>query len=90
MITEGSKKGDNKKFKFGIGDLVVFMASGAFAKVHKEFLEPSSRKYWGHEAVNCLHNIFHDVIGLLIQIVLILLLVKLGITVWREIRSPKE
>ncbi len=90
MITEGSKKEDNKKSKFGIESLIIFLASGAFMQVHKEFLASSSETYWGVCVVNWIHQILHALIGMAIQIVLILLLIKIGSTALKEIRSRKE
>ena len=91
---ENSKKEESKKFKFEIRDIVILLASGAFAKLHRKFLAPSSEIYLGDQVVNWLHHILHAVIGLAIQIVLLLWIAKFliaaGKAMWGEIKSHKE
>ena len=84
---EGSKKEEGKKFNFEIRDLVIFLASGVFARLHRKFLAPSSEPYWGDQAVNWLHQALHAAIGLAIQIVLLLWILKfIGLThfLWKS------
>ena len=78
-------------------DLFIFLASGVFAKLHKEFLAPASETSWSDLVVNWfhqilpsetdwgdvvtgwidpVHKILHTLIGIAIQIVLLLWVVK--------------
>ena len=89
---EENKKETPKKFNLEIKALVILFASGAFAKLHRKFLASSSETYGGDQVVNWLHHIFHAVIGLAIQIVLVLWVVKFIIAAWmamvKEIKDP--
>ena len=91
---EDRKDQNDKKFKYEIRNLAIFLASGVFAKLHRKFLAPSSEIYCGDQVVNWLHHIFHAAIGLAIQIVLILLLVKFVVAAFKavvgEIKSRGE
>ena len=87
---ENSKKKDSKKFNFEIRDIIIFLASGVFARLHRKFLAPSSEPYWGDQAVNWLHEAFHAAIGLAIQIVLLLWILKFIIAAWGEMKSRGE
>lgn len=73
---EDNKKEDSKKFKFEMRYIVVFLASGVFAKLHRKFLTPLPATYWGDQYVDWFHQILHAAIGLAIQIVLLLWIVK--------------
>ena len=85
---------NSKKFKFEIRDIIIFLASGVFARLHRKFLAPSSEPYWGDQAVNWLHEALHAAIGLAIQIVLFLWILKFiiaaGKAAWGEIKSWGE
>ena len=91
---EDTKKEENKKFKIEIKDLVIFLASGAFAKLHRKFLAPSGEEFQGDHWVNLSHHFLHSIIGLAIQIVLLLWIVKFIVTagkaVFREVKSREE
>lgn len=71
-----TKKEENNNFNIEIKALVTLLASGAFVKLHRKFLEPSSETYWGDQVVNWLHQILHAFIGIAIQIVLLLWVAK--------------
>jgi len=79
---EDTKKEDTKKFNLEIKALVILLASGAFAKLHRKFLAPSSETYSGDHIFNWLHHILHSLIGLAIQIVLVLWVAKFMIAAW--------
>ena len=81
-----TKKEKSKKF-IEIKDLVIFLASGAFAKLHRKFLVPTSESYWGDQVVNWLHHFLHSLIGIAIQIVLFLWILKFIIAAVREIKD---
>ena len=94
-----------KKFDLKIKGLVILLASGAFAKLHRRFLVPSSETYWGDQVFNSLHHILHTLIGLGIQIVLFLWVINfiiaagkpvggeikvMGVKIWNGIESVWE
>lgn len=81
-----TKKDENQKI-IGIKDLAIFLASGAFAKLHRKFLVPTSESYWGDQVVNWLHHFLHSLIGIAIQIVLFLWVLKFIIAAVREIKD---
>lgn len=54
--------------------LVFFLAGGTFAKLHKMFMEPSSNLA---EWANDVHHWIHSVIGISLQIIIFLWLVKI-------------
>lgn len=87
---EGGKKEESKKFKFEIRDIVIFLASGAFVKLHRKFLAPLSEAYWGDQFVNWLHHALHAAIGVSIQIVLLLFIIAAGKIAWRGITNRGE
>lgn len=81
------KKEEHNNFNTEIKALVTLLASGAFVKLHRKFLEPSSETYWGDQVVNWLHQMLHSFIGIAIQIVLLLWVVKCIIVVWKGIKD---
>ena len=91
---EDKKKEESKKFKFEIRDIVIFLASGVFAKLHRKFLVPLSEPYWGDQFVNWFHQALHAAIGLAIQLVLFLWILKFIIAAskaaWGETKSHGE
>ena len=74
---EESVKKENGKFSDEIKQLVIFLASGAFVKFHKEFLGPSPDIFPGNHLVNLIHHGLHAFISVGIQIILLLWLVRL-------------
>ena len=71
-------KNDNKTWD-ELKPLLVFTTSGGLAKLHKEFMEPSSDVYPIHNQV---HHGFHFLIGTGIQIILCLWLLKIIVTIF--------
>lgn len=72
----------DKKFWLEIKALLVFLASGVFVKLHKEFMEPSSDFYPTYHITNKAHHFLHFVIGVGIQVILCLWLLKIVIDVF--------
>ena len=70
-----------------IKELVTFLASGVFAKLHKEFMNPSEVIFPANHWTNTVHHWFHFWIGLLLQIVLCLWLIRIimvaGKNLWK-------
>ena len=64
---------DNHKISDELKPLIVFTTSGGLAKLHKEFMEPSSDVYPIHNQV---HHGLHFLIGTGIQIIICLWFVK--------------
>ena len=65
---------DDNKIRDELKPLLVFTTSGGLAKLHKEFMEPSSDVYPIHHQV---HHGLHFLIGTGIQIILCLWLLKI-------------
>ena len=63
---------------------VAFLASGAFVAVHKQFIDPKELFPDGHFAIK-FHNWGHYSIGLLLQILFILWVLKI---IWNVLIQP--
>ena len=68
---------DRNKISDEVKPLVLFVSSGTLAKLHKEFMEPSSDLYPIHNQV---HHGLHFLIGAGIQIIICLWLLKIVVT----------
>lgn len=75
---------DNSKFWRELKALVVFLASGAFVAVHKEFMDPTELFPDSDLAIK-VHNWGHYGIGLLLQILFMLWLLRI---VWNVLGKP--
>lgn len=85
-----AKKEESKKI-IEIKDLVILLASGAFAKLHRKFLSPSVEKFPDDHWLNWAHHSFHSIIGIAIQVVLFLWVAKFIIAAWKAmVREIKE
>ena len=88
---EDNNKEHGKKFNLEIKNLVILLASGAFAKLHRKFLAPHAEEFQGDHWLNLSHHFLHSIIGLAIQIVLLLWIVKFiiaaGKAAFGEIKS---
>ena len=81
-----SSETDNNNSWREIKIFVVFLASGAFAKVHKRFMAPSSDFFADHFA-NQIHHCLHFIIGVVLQFLILGWLVWIG---WRIMHMFKE
>lgn len=81
-VDKPKDKKKHEKFWLDIQALVVFLASSAFVKLHKEFMEPSSSFYPTYHITNKVHHFLHFVIGVGIQVILCLWLLKILIEVF--------
>ena len=84
----------DQKFIREIKVLSVFLVSGVFAKLHKEFMSPPkeifSTDHWTnsvHHWFHFLHHLFHFLIGLAIQILLLMWLLRIGVAAWRILQK---
>ena len=71
---------DNNKIWNELKPLVIFLASGVFAKLHKEFMSPSPDFYPPDHFTNKVHHGLHFGIGTCIQVILCLWLLKIVVT----------
>ena len=77
----------HKEFPRELKALVGFLASGAFAAVHKEFLEPSSEVSSIFPCANHIHHWSHFFIGVILQL---LIFACLGWVIWHIVHMFKE
>ena len=70
---------NNKEFPRELKIFVAFLASGAFAAVHKAFMAPSSDFFADHFA-NQIHHCLHFIIGVVLQFLILGWLAWIG---WR-------
>ena len=75
---------ETKKFWDELKALVAFLASGAFVAVHKQFIDPKELFPDGHWTIK-VHNCGHYGIGLLLQILFILWLLRIT---WNVLIQP--
>lgn len=75
---------ENDKFWHELKVLVVFLSSGAFMAVHKRFMDPKELFPEGHWRIE-FHNCVHSVIGLLLQILFFVCIVRI---VWNVLIRP--
>ena len=110
-----TKKEENNNGNLERKDLFIFLASGVFAKLHKEFLAPASETSWSDLVVNWFHQILpsetswvdlvtgwidlghqifhafiHALIGIALQIVLLLWVVKFIVVAVKAIKDHKK
>ena len=82
---------DNSKFWSEIKTLVIFLASGAFVKVHKEFMEPSPDKFPSDHWTNSFHHWLHFFIGAGLQVLFCVWLVRIiWVLILEWIESKKK
>lgn len=74
----------NDKFWHELKVLVVFLSSGAFVAVHKQFMDPQELFPDSHLAIN-FHNWVHYVIGLMLQILFFVCILRI---VWNVLIRP--
>ena len=68
---------ENEKFSRELKLLVAFLASGAFAAVHKQFMVPSSEVSSIIPWANHIHHWFHYAIGVFLKLFLIVWFVRI-------------
>ena len=80
---------EDNKFWRELKALVAFLASGAFAAVHKEFMAPSSDFSPIFPLANQIHNWGHFLIGVILQGVFLGLLIRIAWNVFRR-QKPED
>ena len=80
---------DNNNFSRELKTLVAFLASGAFAAVHKEFMVPSPEFSSIFPLANQIHHWVHFGIGVFLQLLLILWLGRITWHIWHIFRKQK-
>ena len=78
---------EDSKFWRELKALVAFLASGAFAAVHKEFMVPSPDFFPIDHCVTKFHHWIHFVIGALLQLVFLALLIRMA---WHVLFGKQE
>ena len=78
---------DNSKFWTEIKTLVMFLASGAFVTVHKEFMEPSREIFPLDHWTTQFHHWFHFGIGAVLQVLFFLWLLRI---VWNVLKWDRS
>ena len=79
---------EDKKFWHELKALVGFLASGAFAAVHKEFMDPKELFPDGHLAIK-IHNWGHFGIGVFLQLLIFACLVWVAQHIWYMFKERK-
>ena len=75
----------NNEFPRELKIFMVFLASGAFAAVHKQFLKPSSEISSIFPCANDIHHWGHFLIGVVLQL---LILAWLAWIAWHVVVEP--
>lgn len=80
---------DNNKLSRELKVLVAFLASGAFAAVHKQFMVPSPDFFPIDHCVTKFHHWVHFGIGVFLQGLLILWLGRITWHIWHAFKKQK-
>ena len=78
---------EDNKFWRELRALVAFLASGAFAAVHKQFMVPSPEFSCVFPLANQIHHWGHFFIGVVLQVVFLVLLVRIA---WHVLFGKQE
>ena len=68
---------DNSKFWREVKALVIFLASGAFVKVHRQFMKPPKELFEDNHWMVMIHHWGHSLIGLSLQVLFILWILRI-------------
>ena len=85
QLAQGIYMENNSKFWREIKALVIFLASGAFIKVHKEFMKPSQEMFDIHHWTSEFHHWCHFFIGAALQVIFVFWLLRI---IWYVLLHP--
>ncbi len=78
------------KFISEIKEFAMFLAGGVFAKLHKEFMNPSQVIFPTDHWTNIVHHSFHFCIGLLLQIILCIWLLRIIVVAVKTLSTERK